>query len=103
MSSLAPLESIRYCILLALATKSLHGYAIQEQIDRDGGQLVHLDYSTIYKALKRLEEDRLIQRDTRNKDSRQIRYRLTPQGKRTLIIETDRLERAIRLVGERLK
>lgn len=103
MSSLAPLESIRYCILLALARRTLHGYAIQDQIDRDADNFIHLDYSTIYKALKRLEEDGLIKREAAKSDTRQIRYRLTPAGKRTLKIETDRLEQAVRLVHERFK
>jgi DNA-binding PadR family transcriptional regulator len=57
MSSLAPLEATRFCILLALSRRALHGYAIVEQIDRDAGSLVRLDYSTVYKCLKRLEED----------------------------------------------
>jgi DNA-binding PadR family transcriptional regulator len=101
MSSLAPLESTRYCILLALARRPLHGYAIVEQIDKDAGSLVHLDYSTVYKSLSRLEQDGLIKRAA--KPDRQIRFSLTPRGKRALILETDRLERAISLVKDRFK
>lgn len=102
MSTLAPLESTRFCILLALARGPMHGYAVQEQIDRDAANIVHIDYSTIYKCLKRMEEDGHLKRD-QLKNSRQIRYRLTPSGKRTLKIETDRLAQAVHLVSERLK
>jgi DNA-binding PadR family transcriptional regulator len=101
MSSLAPLESTRFCILLALARRPLHGYAIAEQIDRDAGSLVRLDYSTVYKSLKRLEEDGLIKKATRS--ARQVAFNLTPRGKRALILETDRLERAAGLVRERFE
>ncbi len=104
MSSLAPLESIRFCILLALTRRPLHGYAIQEQIDRDANNFIHLDHSTIYKALRRLEQDGLIKREAaKDADARKVRFRLTPAGKRTLKIETDRLEQAIRLVHERFE
>ena len=101
MSSLAPLESTRFCILLALARRPLHGYAIAEQIDRDAGSLVHVDYSTIYKALKRMEEDALIKRSKTT--GRQQGFSLTPRGKRALILETDRLERAVGLVKDRFE
>ena len=98
---MAPLESTRLCILLALARGALHGYAIQEQIARDSDDLAHLDYSTIYKSLKRLEQDKLIKRD--GKDLRQIRYQLAPAGRRTLKIETDRLAQAVTLARQRLQ
>jgi PadR family transcriptional regulator, regulatory protein PadR len=101
MNSLAPLESTRYCVLLALARRPLHGYGIVDQIDRDAGSLVHLDYSTVYKTLARLEQDGLIKRAPR--PARQIRFSLTPRGKRALILETDRLERAAGLVRERFE
>lgn len=101
MSSLAPLEATRYCILLALSRRALHGYGIVEQIDKDAGSLVRLDYSTVYKCLKRLEEDNLIKRSAPKPADRQIRFTLTPKGKRALILETDRLERAVNLVRER--
>ncbi|MDF2460825.1 MAG: PadR family transcriptional regulator [Candidatus Saccharibacteria bacterium] len=101
MSSLAPLESTRFCILLALARRPLHGYAIAEQIDRDAGSLVRLDYSTVYKSLKRLEEDGLIKRAA--KSTRQVTFALTPKGKRALLLEKDRLEKAVGLVRERFE
>jgi DNA-binding PadR family transcriptional regulator len=101
MSSLAPLESTRFCVLLALARRPLHGYAIVEQVDRDAGSLVHLDPSTVYKVLKRLEEDGLIKRGKAS--VRQVSFSLTPRGKRALILETDRLTRALGLVKDRLE
>ena len=101
MSSLAPLESTRFCVLLALTRRPLHGYAIVEQIDKDAGSLVRLDYSTVYKTLGRLEEDGLIKRSA--KATRQITFTLTPKGKRALILETDRLTRAIGLVKDRFE
>ena len=102
MATLAPLESTRYCILLALAKRPLHAYGIMEQIDKDGGQLIHLDYSTIHKSLGRLEVTGHVKRDKPDPNARTIRFRITPLGKRTLKIETDRLAQAVRFATERL-
>ncbi len=102
MSTLAPLESIRFCILLALAKRPDHGYGLQAQITRDAEDLVMIDRSTIYKALKRLEAEGDIVRDPRS-DARVTIYQLAPRGRRTLKIEADRLSRAVRLMEERFK
>lgn len=99
----APLESTRFCILLALARRPLHGYAIADQIDHDADNFIHLDHSTIYKALARLEADGHIKRGVaKPAHSRTVRYQLTPAGKRVLKIEADRLSRAIGLLSDRI-
>ncbi len=99
----APLESTRLVILLALARRPLHGYAIADQIDHDSDNFIHLDHSTIYKALARLETDGQIKRQApKSNATRTIRYQLTPAGKRALKIEADRLARAISLITDRV-
>jgi DNA-binding PadR family transcriptional regulator len=103
MKTLAPLESIRLCILLALAAGPTYGYALQARIDEDADDRIHIDHSTIYKTLKRLEEDGDIKRSASKNDSRQHVYALTPRGRRTLKLEADRLGRAVQLIGERFK
>jgi len=103
MKTLAPLESIRFCILLALAAGPTYGYALQTRIDEDADDRVHIDHSTIYKALARLEADGVIKRSASRSDSRQHIYGLTPRGRRTLKIESDRLARAVRLLEDRFK
>jgi DNA-binding PadR family transcriptional regulator len=103
MKTLAPLESIRFCILLALADGATYGYALQARIDADADDRIHIDHSTIYKTLKRLEEDGDIKRSASRHDGRQHIYALTPRGRRSLKLEADRLSRAVQLLSERFK
>lgn len=96
-----PLSIPVYQILLALADRELHGYAIIREIrERTGGE-VDLTASTLYGALKRLEEDGLIgeaegRPDPLLDDSRRRYYRVTPRGRTVARAEANRLERALR-------
>jgi DNA-binding PadR family transcriptional regulator len=82
-------------ILLALADRDLHGYAIIKDIaDRTGGQM-RLTASTLYAALKRLLDEELIEeldppRD--ETDPRRRYYRLTKAGRDAGRTEAARLD-----------
>lgn len=95
-----PLSVPVYQILLCLADRELHGYAmIQEIRDRTGGE-VDLTPSTLYGAVKRLEDDGLIEEaeerpDSLLDDSRRRYYRITALGREVARVEARRLERAL--------
>lgn len=95
-----PLSVPVYQILLSLADRELHGYAmIQEIRDRTGGE-VDLTPSTLYGAVKRLEDDGLIEEaderpDPVLDDSRRRYYRITTLGREVARAEARRLERAL--------
>ncbi len=98
--SLIPLESTRYCILLALAKEPMYGLAIHQQVLSDSRGGAHIDPSTIYKALTSLEKRQLIAKHERT-DDKHTRYKLTPFGYRILKAETIRLQDATQLARER--
>lgn len=95
-----PLSVPVYQILLSLADRDLHGYAmIQEIRDRTGGE-VDLTPSTLYGAVKRLEDDGLIEEaderpDPLLDDARRRYYRITTLGREVARAEARRLERAL--------
>ena len=87
-------------ILVALADRDRHGYAILQDIAaRTGGQ-VKLSPSTLYSAIRRLLEDGLIEEleerpDPAHDDERRRYYRLTPHGRKIAMAEARRLERLL--------
>lgn len=96
-----PLSIPVYQILLSLSDRTLHGYAIMEDVrERTDGE-VDLTASTLYGAVKRLLTDGLIQETEapagiESDDSRRRYYACTPSGLAVLRAETRRLERALR-------
>jgi DNA-binding PadR family transcriptional regulator len=83
-------------ILLSLADRDRHGYAIIQDIrDRTGGAM-RLTASTLYAALKRLLDERLIEEreshPDRRQDPRRRCYALTPAGRIAGRAEAARLE-----------
>src|SRR5258705_20464 len=65
-----------FYILLALATKERHGYEIMKQVENDSKSKVKLGPGTLYGAIKRMLEEKLIvELDTTH--SRRKYYKLT--------------------------
>ena len=97
-----PLTVPVFQILLSLSDQDLHGYAIIHDIrERTEGE-VELTASTLYAAIKRLLDARLIEElDTRpgpeDDDPRRRYYRMTSLGLDVARLETARLERAVKL------
>ena len=91
-----PLSPQVFHILLALAGKDLHGYAIiQEVASQCDGEIV-LGAGTLYTALKRLLAGGLVEEleerpDPAIDDQRRRYYRLTPLGKAVAKAEAKRL------------
>lgn len=97
--SLIPLSEPVFQILLALADADRHGYGITQEVgDRTGGQ-VRLGPGTLYGAIKRLRDQRLIEEveagATPPEDERRRYYRLTGLGRQVATLEASRLERLL--------
>jgi DNA-binding PadR family transcriptional regulator len=85
-------------VLLTLSRGPLHGYAIMLQAEERSGGEVRLQTGALYRTLKRLLDERLIEecdrpRTAAGDDERRRYYRLTQRGRRALAAEGERLER----------
>ncbi len=101
-----PLSVPVFQILLSLADRELHGYAIIQDIrGRTDGE-VELTASTLYAAIRRLLDGGLIEEvDTRpgpeDDDPRRRYYRITPLGLGVARLEAARLERAVKMARQK--
>jgi DNA-binding PadR family transcriptional regulator len=101
-----PLRPVEFHILLSLAAGERHGYGIIQDIQARGDAPVP-DVGTMYRALARMVEARLIEAASRRAaadagDERRNYYRITEAGRRIAIAEARRLEvltRAARVGG----
>ncbi len=90
-------------ILASLARKPRHGYALIKDIEALSGGRVRIRTGTLYGALRRLLEDRWIERFDQADTSREKQaYRLTPEGRRRLAGELARMKQLTRAAA-RLK
>jgi DNA-binding PadR family transcriptional regulator len=102
----SPLRPVEFHILLSLASGERHGYGIIRDIQERGDTAVP-DVGTMYRALARLVESRLIEAAARRPapdaaDERRNYYRITPMGLSVARAEARRLEtltRAARVGG----
>lgn len=90
-----PLQPVGFHILLGLAEGPRHGYAIiREAADRSGEDIIP-DVGTLYRALRRMVEARLIEPADAppggREDSRRKHYRITALGRRVAAAEAERL------------
>src|ERR1035438_9151753 len=98
----APSEAV-LLILLSLAERPRHGYALMKDIESLSDGRVRMSTGTLYGALRRLLEDRWIQRFEQADTSREKQaYRLTSEGRKQLHLELDRMGQLTRL-GARLR
>jgi len=101
-----PLSVPVFQILLSVSDMDLHGYAIIQDIARRTDHEVALTASTLYAAIKRLLDERLIEEletrpDTAADDPRRRYYRITPAGLEVARLEAARLERAVRMARQK--
>jgi DNA-binding PadR family transcriptional regulator len=103
-SQIKPLSEPVQLILLSLADSPRHGYALLKDIESLSRGRVRLSTGTLYGALRRLLEDRWIERFEQEDTSREKQaYRLTPSGRRQLDGELDRMKQLARAAAARLK
>ena len=98
--SFLPLHRDTFHILVSLADRDRHGYAVmQDVLDRTDGAL-RLSPSSLYAAIRRLLEQGLIDElaerpDPAHDDERRRYYRLTSLGRAVATAEARRLERLL--------
>jgi DNA-binding PadR family transcriptional regulator len=97
-----PLTPAVFYILVSLADRDRHGYAIMQEVRARSAGSVRLGPGTLYGALSRMLKDGLIMESTDRPepeidDSRRRYYRLTDRGSRALAAEAKRLETLARL------
>jgi DNA-binding PadR family transcriptional regulator len=95
-ASLLPLRPSVFHILLALSDGDLHGYGIMQEVAEHTSGQIKLGPGTLYGAIKRLLNDRLIveadaRPDPELDDERRRYYRLTDFGERVLKAEVRRI------------
>ncbi len=99
---LLPLTPAAFHILLSLVEGERHGYAIMQEVERRSGGTVALHPGTLYRALGRLLDDRLIDElDERPAgdldDERRRYYRLTPFGREVARAEAERMQATLQM------
>lgn len=91
-------------ILLALAGEDLHGLGIAEEVERATGGSVELGPGTLYRSLKEMSGDGLIEEvdaPAEDADPRRRYYRITSRGRVLLSEEAARLARVVDLARQR--
>jgi DNA-binding PadR family transcriptional regulator len=98
-----PLSEPVLLILLSLAAEPRHGYAILKDVAELSGDRVRMSTGTLYGAIRRLLDDRWIER-FREADAPRGRqaYRLTPAGQHVAVEEMRRMKLLARLATLRL-
>ena len=108
--SFLPLPTSEFQILLALADRERHGYAIMQEIERRSAGAVRLGPGTLYGSIKRMLAEGLIEESEERPvaprdDERRRYYHISALGKRVATAEARRMEhlvtaaRAKRLLG----
>src|ERR1700733_15618339 len=100
-----PLQEPTFLILPALAAGTQHGYGIMTDVASISGGRVELGAGTLYAALDRLADEKLIEVDREEVVDARLRryYRLTPPGAQRLAAEVDRLSRNTAVAAQRLR
>jgi DNA-binding PadR family transcriptional regulator len=90
-------------LLLALAGRPLHGYALMQAVEEQSCGTVRPGTGSLYAALQRLVDDGLIEVAAAEAESsrRGNSYRLTESGSRAIVEEADRMRAVLTLVSER--
>jgi DNA-binding PadR family transcriptional regulator len=101
------MSAVTYHLLLALADRDRHGYAIKKSVLEQSDHSIRLGAGTLYAAIRRLERDGMIEEsghrpDPELDDERRRYYCLTRGGRVRLVAETERLRTTVRLAERRL-
>src|SRR5271166_5669916 len=99
-----PLSEPVFLILTSLADQPRHGYALLQDIQHISNGRVSLSTGTLYGALRRLLEDRWIERFQQADKSRDKQaYKLTLEGRRQLQLEVERMRQLTRAATARMR
>jgi DNA-binding PadR family transcriptional regulator len=95
-----PLPPPVFQILVAVADRERHGYAIMQDIASRTDNRLHLSPGTLYGGIKRMLEQGFIEEcderpDPQMDDERRRYYRITDLGRRIANAETERLAKLV--------
>jgi DNA-binding PadR family transcriptional regulator len=97
-----PLTEPVLLILLSLADQPRHGYSILKDVEQMSDGRVVLSTGTLYGALRRLLDEKWIERFDEEDTSRgRQAYRLTSHGRKNLQLEISRMKQITRLASLR--
>lgn len=101
-----PLKPVELLVLMMLSAGDRHGYGIRQDIIDHTGGAIALEAGNLYRTIRRLESDGLIDQSARRPaaptdDERRRYYRLTPFGRRVLAAELQRVRALVRLGEQR--
>jgi DNA-binding PadR family transcriptional regulator len=103
--SLLPLRPVETLILTMLSAGVRHGYGIRQDILEHTAGRVELEAGNLYRHMRRLEAEQLIEpaarRAASDDDPRRIYYRMTPFGRRVLAAEMVRMRELVQLAEAR--
>jgi len=99
---LTPLKIVNFHIMLALGHRTMHGYAIMQEVSAMTHGSTQLLPGTLYRALKEMLEGGLLEEyggfdDTDTADGRRRYYRLTERGREAAEVEVQRLSELVDL------
>lgn len=103
-STQAPLTPLSLAILLSLARRELHGYAIMKDVAEQTDGRVRVGTGTLYAALQRMVAEGVIEDAPEIEDPEDARrryYRITDRGREVAREESLRLARVLATARER--
>ncbi len=97
-----PLTPAVFHILMALADGEKHGYSIMKDVEKQTNGKIKLGPGTLYGSIKRMLAAGLIEEseerpDPQMDDERRRYYRLSSSGQAALILESRRLDEAVKV------
>jgi DNA-binding PadR family transcriptional regulator len=98
--SFLPLPPAFFHILVAVADRERHGYAIMQDVAARTGQKLKMSPGTLYGSIKRMLQDGLIEElaerpDPAHDDIRRRYYRITRFGRAVAMAESKRLAKLL--------
>jgi PadR family transcriptional regulator, regulatory protein PadR len=88
-------------ILQTLVPGPAHGQTIAHAIERGSEEVLQVEHGSLYPALRRMENRGWIAsfRGTSENNRKAKYYRLTPEGKKQLAVQTSRWEQLVKAIG----
>ena len=98
-----PLRPRDFLILVALSDGPLHGYGIIKAIQKAVGETVSLDAANLYRSLRRLSRDGIVEDaqppESESGGEQRKYFELTPLGQEVVAAEAARLSRLTSIDG----
>jgi DNA-binding PadR family transcriptional regulator len=103
-----PLSAVDFHVLLVLARKTLHGYAILKAVESESRGAVSPEVGSLYRVLARLMAEGLVDETEAPASAPRVHrgrtrryYRLTREGRALLKAEAMRLAHAVEIARDR--